>query len=216
MRLLLKGLALAVTLTACAPSLEEEPAAPAVDLEAEDRAAYEATIERLRGELDDALAARADAEEALADARLGIGASEAGLTARLTQDLEACQGELDRYRDGLGRAVEELNERRPPPVSPQRPARQAPARDFGRVHTYTPRVVVHMLGVLVEWTFYSTRDSATEGMAVIRLMEDGREVAAERQPVTVGANANLESSVIFHLTPNPTGIYTAQVSLEDR
>ncbi len=233
-RLLLLAV-LGAALAACSPAASESPAEPAaVDLATEERAAYEASLASMRRELGTALDAQHRAEEALADARLGISpegeradqlapadarlgidASESGLTARLANELEACRGEVARYREGLDRSVEELNRRRPP-VAIRLPAREAPARDYGRVHTYTPRVKVHILGVLVEWSFYSTRDSATEGTAVIRLMEDGREVAVERQAVTVGANANLESSVMFHLTPNPTGIYTAQVNLEDR
>lgn len=214
MKYLRSGLLPAIVVCACGS--QGEPVREVGRLDAEERASYEAALEHLQGELDAALIGKARAEEATLDAQLGIDASDGGRTARLEHELEACQQELLRYRAGLERAVEELNRPRSPRPVETRPFGQTAATDHGRVHVFTPRVQIHMLGVLVEWRLYSTRDSTMEATAVIRLLEDGQEVEVERQPVTVGAHASHESSVIFHLTPNPTGSYTAQVTLEDR
>ncbi len=90
------ALALGGALAGCAPAASDPPAAAApVDLAAEERASYEAALTMMRAELGAALDAQRSAEEALADARLGI-SPEGERAGQLERDLEVCLRALGR------------------------------------------------------------------------------------------------------------------------
>ena len=177
-----------------------------------EREAYEETIAELRGDLEEEVSRRLAAEGAVEAAHLQ--GSSAALEARLAE----CRADLERYRVGLQRAVDELNRAGARPIIlPILVPDPAPVRDHGEVHVFTPRVTRPSgLAVLVEGHLYSTRATRTEATAVIRLMENGRETEVERIPVAIDAGEGTDYSVMFHLTPDMAAIYTAQVEIEDR
>jgi hypothetical protein len=195
----------------------DEMADPAGEpLAAADRAAYEATIARLEAEnrsLDQQLLELRESGE-LGPASLIAGAGAAELDARL----RTCEADLARYKEGLERAVDELNasqragrldalQRAAPPSS----SAGAPS---GHISSRLgPRVQIVGSTVLVTGELWSYRDAATDVALHLELLEDNRAVADTFLQLRVPAHTDQTYAHTFDYTPVDGATYSARASL---
>lgn len=181
------------------------------------------------GEVDPALARALDerdqaehqAKRREAELLRRIDALESDL-ATLRAERDDCQGQLgaasteaERYQQGLGRAVDELNRvassQRSAPASPS-----ASPRAGGRARVSTlsaPWVQITDQQVTVTGKLWNAGDADALGSFTIELLRDGEVIDSAEQRLDVPARTDYAYSQTFSISPRD-GTYSARVRLD--
>jgi hypothetical protein len=193
-------LCVGVLITACEAAAPRDEAATE-GFAAADRAAYEVTIERLEGEVRSLHAQVAELQGRLEDVDLGIRCQD-------YQDrIALLEVELQRYRDGLGRAVAELNQR--PSASPT----PAAPTEWGSVHAFSPPKVERVGdSVVLSGRVYSSFERTKTVRLTLYLVHEGRDVSHRSQVRRIGAKTAIEYSETWSHTPGAG--YSGRLELE--
>lgn len=200
--------------SACAgPSRSTEEPSATVDLAAEERAAYESSIEHLEVEVREA---RREAQQ-LRDRLMALEATRPDADERCEQDLAVARAEVERYKAGLERAVDRLNEAPAGAAVPRSaPPRPTITGDSGRISS--------RLGPYLTWvgdsqlvahgTLWSYRDAPTDVRLTLEVTERGRRVHQETIQLRVPANANAPYRHTLRFIAVPGREYLATASLD--
>lgn len=202
-----------VLCTACGQAPPSPPAAAAHDFAAEERRAYEASIERLEAEVREA---RTEAQ-LLRDRLSAVEPVPAEAGARCEHELAVTREELERYRAGLERAVEQLNAAgAPPAASLPSPRPRSTGADPGHIASRLGPYLTYVgeSHLVAHGTLWSYREEATQVRLTLVLTERGKEVHRETLQVRVPGHSNFPYRQQLRFIAIPGREYLVSASLD--